>query len=421
MYKLLIADDDEILRAGIQKNIDWKANGIEVVGAASNGLECMELVAAALPQIVLADIQMPFMDGLQLAEALNHLYPQIQVILLTAYNEFEYAKKAVRCRVSDYVMKSEDNAVILNAVKKAAAEYEKIQNTEEIVQRGQKLLVEQFLQTLVGRSLPQKEITAQAEKLNLNFSAGGIQVLCAEIFPEKQQGTLLFWEMNALCEQCGALLEEALKREKRFVYAFPLKERLVLLVSAEEEPEQQELEEAVVKLYGSMRIRVLIGAGSMYSAFTHVQKSYNEAVQALDELENRSKSSERRVLRYADCLLVGNNQTAVLQSVKEYIKKNYADEHLSLNLIAQEVHLTPNYISTLFKKHGKENLIDYITKVRIRKAQELLRNTEDKVYQVAQQVGYTNAQYFSMLFKRSCTVTPAEYRQNQKNSANREV
>lgn len=100
-----------------------------------------------------------------------------------------------------------------------------------------------------------------------------------------------------------------------------------------------------------------------------------------------------------------------MEKVKDFIKKHYGDEKLSLNIIAEEVFLSSNYISTLFKKQENITISDYIIQVRIAKAQELLNSTNYKTYEIANMVGYTNSQYFSVLFKRSTGFSPTEYKQ----------
>ena len=105
MTKVMIFDDEKYVWMGIKSDTDWALIGCEVVGEASNGLEALEVAESARPDLVVSDIRMPKMDGIELAEKLIEKYPNIKVIFLTAYNEFEYARQAVRIGVSDYLLK----------------------------------------------------------------------------------------------------------------------------------------------------------------------------------------------------------------------------------------------------------------------------------------------------------------------------
>ena len=106
MYKILFVDDEEEVRKSIVKLMDWNALGFEIAGEAENGREALEKVTSLEPDVVITDIQMPYMDGLQLAEALQEKeYPEKKVVLFSGYDEFEYAKQAIRLGVTGYILK----------------------------------------------------------------------------------------------------------------------------------------------------------------------------------------------------------------------------------------------------------------------------------------------------------------------------
>lgn len=106
--KVLLADDEHLIREGLRDAVDWKAHGMEVVALAENGEQALALARSLRPDLVVTDICMPFMDGLELTEALLGEFPEIAVILLTCYDEFQYAKRAIKLGVADYVLKPID-------------------------------------------------------------------------------------------------------------------------------------------------------------------------------------------------------------------------------------------------------------------------------------------------------------------------
>ena len=108
MLKIAIVEDEEIIRMGLAYTVDWQSMGAQVVGEAADGLEGLEIVAAARPDVVLTDIRMPRMNGLDMAKVLREQYPEIKVVFLTSYADFEYARQAVRLNACDYLLKPVD-------------------------------------------------------------------------------------------------------------------------------------------------------------------------------------------------------------------------------------------------------------------------------------------------------------------------
>lgn len=105
MYKLILAEDEEDVREGIIAQIDWGSYGFEVVDQAENGREAAESIDRLLPDVVVTDIQMPFMNGLQLSEWIRSRHPNTKIIILTGYDEFEYAQKAIKLQIDEYILK----------------------------------------------------------------------------------------------------------------------------------------------------------------------------------------------------------------------------------------------------------------------------------------------------------------------------
>jgi len=105
MYKLILAEDEEDVREGIIGQINWERYGFEIVEQAENGREAADAIDRLLPDVVVTDIQMPFMNGLQLAEWIRKYHPNTKIIILTGYDEFEYAQKAIKLQIDEYILK----------------------------------------------------------------------------------------------------------------------------------------------------------------------------------------------------------------------------------------------------------------------------------------------------------------------------
>lgn len=105
MIKVFLVEDETIIRQGIRNNIDWGAHGLELVGEAEDGEYAYPMILKSRPDILLTDVKMPFMDGLELSHLVRKQLPGTKIIILSGYDEFEYAKEAIKIGISDYLLK----------------------------------------------------------------------------------------------------------------------------------------------------------------------------------------------------------------------------------------------------------------------------------------------------------------------------
>ena len=107
-YKVMLVDDEEDVAQAIMKKMNWEEMGFEKPRYAHNGLEALELAEESRPDIVMTDIKMPYMDGMELSRNLRKLYPNIRIIIFSGFDEFEYAKEAIRLEAEEYILKPID-------------------------------------------------------------------------------------------------------------------------------------------------------------------------------------------------------------------------------------------------------------------------------------------------------------------------
>ena len=122
-YKVLLVDDEEEAIEAIRLKLEWETLGFKVIGSANNGVKALELVERLQPDVVITDIKMPYMDGLELARTLNEDYQNIHIIIFTGFDEFEYAKEAVHLEIEEYMLKpinSQELSECLKRLKKCA-------------------------------------------------------------------------------------------------------------------------------------------------------------------------------------------------------------------------------------------------------------------------------------------------------------
>ncbi|MHB8064903.1 MAG: response regulator transcription factor [Ruminiclostridium sp.] len=165
MVRMVIAEDEPIIRDGLV-NMPWKEIGVELVGVATNGLEALDLLQKASPQLLFTDIKMPGIDGLELIELAQKMISDIQSVILTGYSNFEYAHKAISLSALDYVLKPSDSQVILKAIQKAVNKIEnenlskhRQNELSNELNRNKKQLFESFLLKAISTNILQENVS----------------------------------------------------------------------------------------------------------------------------------------------------------------------------------------------------------------------------------------------------------------------
>lgn len=184
MYSLLIADDEPIIRRGVSTIIDWKSLGIDQIYQAGDGEEALDIIRNHHVDLLLTDIIMPFMDGLQLTEVLNREYPDIQIVILTGHEDFEYARKSIGLGVKAFILKPigaetlyAEMQRILKGLKQQKKEKEYLADMRLQIYRSLPILQERLLNALVtSRHGNKKQIAKRGQSLELDLTASGYAV-----------------------------------------------------------------------------------------------------------------------------------------------------------------------------------------------------------------------------------------------------
>jgi len=177
-YKVFFVEDEIVTREGIRDNVDWRANGFEFCGEAPDGEMALPLVQALQPDVLITDIKMPFMDGLQLCKIIRERMPWVKVIILSGHDEFEYAQKAIKLGVTEYLLKPVTVQDLHNVLQKVAAqineerkEQENLRKLRDQLEANRAALREKFLRKLVMGALSSSEAIEQSESLGMDLIA----------------------------------------------------------------------------------------------------------------------------------------------------------------------------------------------------------------------------------------------------------
>ncbi|WP_462409493.1 response regulator transcription factor [Neobacillus sp. Marseille-QA0830] len=168
MHKVVIVDDDRIIRIGLSKVIPWAKHGFELAGMAADGVEGLDVIKKTDPQIVISDIRMPFMDGLEMTKAVKKFNSKAKIILLTGYQDFKYAHQAIQLKAFDFLLKPIETSELIEKLEQASMEIEQERQIECQIHESQKYRQQQFLKKLCFRPLHEQEMFQELSMIGIH-------------------------------------------------------------------------------------------------------------------------------------------------------------------------------------------------------------------------------------------------------------
>lgn len=363
MIGLVIADDEQIIRRGLA-GMPWSDIDVEIRGIASNGAEALEILRKTDSKIILTDIRMPDMDGIDLIHIIKDELPDIKTILLTGHQEFEYAYSAIKYGAFEFILKPTDPDEIL-----------------EIVCRAKKEIECQNKSTFIFKN----KITNQHNNITANRSFNG----------------------NLPSESINEIIENV--KTRNYYKVNILTREVLVCLSNRPDADELLLKNVCMEIIASaFRLMVEEGANQfriqdrlVFYNNINTCKDFDELIQYTNILLEKTIDS----LNFKDDLVINKTVDECLSYIEQY----YMDE-ITLASLARYIHRNPIYLSRLIKKVQGKNFSDILTYVRMSKACELLRNHDLKSYEVSDKVGIKDSRYFSQVFRKHFGVTPTEYR-----------
>ena len=531
LYRIMLVDDEEEVRKAMIRKMDWEQLGFTVAGDAENGEDALEKLEQLEPDVVMTDIRMPYMDGLTLVARIREKYPSIKILIFSGYDDFEYAKQAIKYRVTEYILKpvnGEELAEILRRVRVSLDEEIEERRNISMLQKSYEnslpMLREVFLNDLVSRGA---DISAMAPKLR----EYGVDILDARKWlaavihverMEQEEGQELFRHQELIPISVRKLVEDHMETFGRFT-VFNSAEGITLIAAVDGNNSETGLINLLDDICKESRrmlgVSITVGVGHSCDTLQEISRSYQTAVDALGyrgivgggrtiyindvepvnrgklQFETKEEAELTAVIKFGtkdqigdmlrgfaarmddakvhanqyqvymltivNCLIRlmqqydlkmsdmfdseehyadiikricrresfaeemipmacrmnealdqarDNTTRKVIVEAKEFIQENYADPELSVDVLCRYLHMSPAYFSTVFKRETGQTYVNYLTEVRLQKAEELLEKTDDKTYEIAQKVGYQEQNYFSYVFKKRYGVSPTKYR-----------
>ena len=549
MLKIFLAEDEVVVRETIKRMIPWEELGFELVGEAADGEMALPLLLRQQPDLLITDIKMPFMDGLTLARLAKKEIPGLKVVILSGYDDFNYAKQAIGIGVEDYLLKPITKNALIERLSEIRSRHEHEKTQKEYYEKFQREMQayeknssRDFFEALVGGSMDMMEVYKRAEKLGLDIVAEAYNVLiftmnCDEDFSGQRDeyssweaeslellenffaghssamlfrsnifsyGVLLKGQRETIEENTRACVDEIRKilsrqdgRREWFLAVGQSVERLSQIQKSyhtasrafsqrylydenilyydemetmehpggqaetednaylqkvdvnalnpailqkflsnglQEETEnfvkdyfyaigQEPMESLVFRNYVILNVRF-----SVISFIKGLGCDTNEMESAdTEEVLAESGKNMESAIAYAKKMISqaieirdqnsGNKNRSILKTAVDFIDSHYMDEEISLNTVANVANVSSNHFSALFSQNMGQTFIEYLTSLRMNKAKELLRCTGMRSSEIAGEIGYKDAHYFSYLFKKTQGMTPSDYRKAREEKA----
>lgn len=528
MYRLMIVDDENTTCNSLQELIPWRQLGISEVVTAKNGIAALKLAQSKQPDILLTDIRMPKMDGLELAKTVREQFPQCQIIFLSGYADKAYLKTAIQLKAVSYIEKPLNPDEIKSIIRQTVAlcEEERQRNQtfaklQDNLNDSKPLMGQALTLELVNDGLDNSELTAKYAGLDFQLNPDDCYtVIYVDISwnPELNAGAIHHAKQSLL----EALASGSAANPANIIAGFDPTDNLILVCRTKTaaSPAFRELFDFLDTClipFTKNGSRYAAGVGSIAMGLEQIPQSHRNAVIAAtrqfycnsqqifyfsdpfpsstleidkalfadfknslrnDNFEaaqslvrkltdqiatcresdlNRVKNAyfhlllavydvalerklidpfnereekyiwqelaeKRSLAELAEYVLAVNDMifkqltetgapNRKIKEITRYIREHYADKNLSIQTISSQVYLSPTYLCAFFKKSTGKTLNEYITDIRIAKAKELLQDQQMKLYEISANVGFTDVNYFSTLFKRKVGCTPSEFRE----------
>lgn len=304
LYRIMLVDDEEEVRTSMIKAMKWEEAGFIVVGDAENGKDALEKIEIYEPDVILTDIKMPYMDGLELARQVKENYPSTRIVVFSGFDDFEYAKQAIKCNVTEYILKpvnGEELTTILikirDSLNKEMEEKRSIETLRESYTKNLPLLKEHFFLDLVHGKMDADTIALKLHELKLQDLIGcSLVAACTEISLEQEKLNVT----NQYKEDAylTLLVERCLEEKLSGIYEYALFHsggRIHMIIALKE---TQSLSHLMVLLNHACKeckrihnLNLTIGLGEAYPQLEQVKKSYKEAKAALGYQKIMGKGS----------------------------------------------------------------------------------------------------------------------------------
>ncbi len=377
----MLIDDENIIVESLKKTIAWESLNCQVIATASNGREAIELYNKYKPDIVITDIKMPDMSGIDFLVSIVPERKSDKIIVLSGYDEFSFARAALKYKAYQYLLKPIDREELYQVIQQAIIE---IEEEKQMIHSTDKQKIYEIL-------IRKIDISEQLDDFNFH-----------------EYGVVIVENVNS-----EDLALEDVHTKDTFMYVYHQNKSRVVIVFGSIRDVMSKIELVAKEKILDTFPEAIVLVGTVTDKLKNLNHSYEFAVK-LTSISSFVDSRMITVNDYNSYQELTNDSAEVLKQAKEYIETHYQKD-VTNESVAKHFGFSPSYFSTLFKKYHGLTFIDHLTNVRIKHACRLLEDTKKPTYLIANLVGYEDQRYFSQVFKRKMGLTPSAYRKDHSN------
>lgn len=526
MFRVLVVDDEQIVLDAIKFMISKREDDVVVCGTASSGREAIEMTKSLVPDIVIMDIRMPGINGIEAIKEIKHYYPDIRFVIISAYEQFEFAKQAVQLGVKEYLLKPINRAKLNGVLNQIIGELESERQqknrdleTMERLQNMMPFLENGFIYSIITNSDALHEMKKVIQLLDVKCDCGYLMILQFHSFAESRMvdnknnaAHIDAFNTHLNLHEKADQLREIIKYKCNAIVGPLMINKMVIFVPSRgmendydarveatnlAECLQSKIKEAF-SIECSVGISSIVVLSELYYAYGQANKainktSSNEIYHIADLYEDYDASREKlkfqsqliealthgrleKALKYFDSLFelireqhelvfelvvlifriandegIEENQMinygtylkeisqiegdqalyqwivarmkyissqiqtkkdlkccAMVERTKHHLTHHFTDE-LTLEAVARLQNVSPQYLSKVFKEETRSTFVEFLTRLRIEMAQKLMVESDKSVKEICYEVGYSDPNYFSRLFRKQTGVMPTEY------------
>lgn len=414
---MLIVDDEYYIRTGIASAIDWGSMNVKIVGTAQDGDEGLSIALEKKPDLILLDICMPFLNGLELMEKLREAQIDCEFIVLSGYDEFEYARQSIKYGALDYLLKPIDKQKLREAVSNACLTIrnrKSLQNYQQLAKQELSSFHKQFLKDLLLDNLnDENTVTEKMRLMNLPLFEDYYQVICVKL----DDYNLL--ERNLQSEQ---LREQKVRIQKWLNNHFTLGSHymgMITAISPEEwgivlsYPESVQEDILLKELHFIMDSFLAdLERDSSCTVSVSISTICTQVAQMPDLYRtirriNKKFIPFRNSVTWPDMDPASGIRPEILGALN-FIYNHY-NEDITIQKVADSLYISSSYLMHLFKTDVGKTFNTFLMEYRMERAKELLKTPGIQIQEVSRQTGYNDVKYFHKLFKRHTGLTPSDY------------
>jgi two-component system, response regulator YesN len=439
MYNILLVDDEPMICKGLNSLLESSGLDIQTIFIANSGFEALDYLRMEEIDLLITDIQIGDMNGIDLMHQAMLIKPWIQMIVVSAHETFQYAQLAIRLGAKDYLIKPTNSDQFLDSVRNVLLKMDKqmptqddlisgshayFQMEDQLPQRTE--MLRRFLANPVEHADSLTNLTNQYDiqlkgpyfsmiTINLNLDSIGN----GNPIPVKDADLYQYAALN--------IVNELLDKEWNNIAFYSNDQEISIIIQWDE----KKYEELSINKINQLD---MIGRSLQFNIHKYLKLScivgISQILKGIEFLGLLNEQSHKAISRnqahpdhfvfyYGDFNMqvdsleptdeeLSSQNNIIVEKAKVYIDNNYAQKGLTLHDVAHKNHVSPNYLSYLFKKITGHNLWEYVIRLRMEESKRLILKTDLRRYEIAERVGYESPEHFSKIFKKYYGISPSE-------------